>query len=86
MGHDRPEVELVRHMAGRLTGEELQVLELLARGLTRPEVAAELNMSEDAVRRRITKAVNTLGCRRTVTAVAWLAQVGLIDPLEGAEV
>lgn len=69
-------------MADRLTGEELHVMELLARGLTRTEAAEALYISEDQIRRIIERALNCLGARRAITAVAWLTRIGAIDPLE----
>lgn len=80
-----PAHDLVRQMAGRLSDEELQIMELLSRGWTHSEVAENIHMSQSQLRRVVDRILNVIGAARTIVAVAWLARIGLIEPLDEPE-
>ena len=59
-----------------LTGEEAELLRLLARGLPLAAVARRLVTSERTVRRRIRTICDRLGVGTPIEAVVWAAQRG----------
>jgi DNA-binding NarL/FixJ family response regulator len=61
-----------------LTHDELQVLALLARGLTTDRIASRLNMSERTVRRKTRSACDSLNVETTVEAIVWAVRRRLI--------
>ena len=61
-----------------ITNAEIEVLLLLKRGLIIKEVAAELNISENAVKQRMSNARRKLGAKTTIHAASLAQQYGLI--------
>ena len=63
-----------------LSGRELEVLRLVARGLTNRQVAAELYISENTVKNHVRNILDKLQMRSRVLAVIFAVQEGLIEP------
>jgi DNA-binding NarL/FixJ family response regulator len=63
---------------GDLTLEEIQMLELLADGFDNRRLAAQLGLSEAAVKARLRAVYSTLGVSRRSEAVAIALRLGLI--------
>ncbi len=61
-----------------ITDAEIEALLLLKRGLIIKEVAAELNISENAVKQRMSNARRKFGAKTTIHAASLAQQFGLI--------
>jgi len=73
---DRGEAQAVE----RLTGREVEILELLARGLRSEEIAGALHISLRTVQTHIHNLLTKLGVRSRLEAVALASRAGLVSP------
>lgn len=61
-----------------LTGRELEIVEMIALGLTGPEIATELHVSHATVRTHVRNAMNKLGTRSRAQLVAKALGDGIV--------
>lgn len=68
-----------------VTGPQLEVMALYARGLTYGEIAARLCLSRSAVIRRVERALAGIEARTPAQAVAMLIEAGLLRGPSGPD-
>ncbi len=63
-----------------LTGRELQVLRLMAEGLSTKEIGAKLQVTFKTAASHRSRILAKLGVHETISAVRWAIRSGLVEP------
>ena len=74
----QPRMALPGEAATVLTPRELDVLKLVAQGLSNPDIARRLVVSEHTVHRHLANILRKLGLSSRAAAAAWVVRTGLV--------
>ena len=74
----KPDAAASGEAASVLTPRELDVLKLVAQGLTNPGIAQQLVLSEHTVHRHLANILRKLGLSSRAAAAAWGVRTGLV--------
>ncbi len=61
-----------------LSKRELEVLRLVAQGLSKPQIGGMLGLSSNTIKRHVVKIFNKLGVNDRAQAAVWAARQGLV--------